>query len=128
MIDARDNCVGVANADQADAVGAGVGSACPIVPLLTSVEPATSEGHCLAHFGYRNNDTVVRTIDVGKFNRFMSGRANRNQPTAFKPGQQNNVFTVDFLQGSSVTWRLDGANATAAANTAGCQYTPPPPA
>jgi hypothetical protein len=118
VIDARDNCIGVANPDQADAVGAGIGSACPIVPLLTYVEDADREGYyCTAHFGYRNGDTVVRTVDAGKFNKFTTGRGDRGQPSAFKPGQQDDVFTVDFDMESTLTWRLNGIEVTAAAGS-----------
>jgi hypothetical protein len=117
VIDDADNCVGVANAGQADPTGAGIGSACPIEPLLTCVEDV-GDGVLRAHFGYVNNDTVLKSLDIGKFNLFTPSPADRRQVSAFLPGLHQDAFSVIFS--GTLTWNLNGVTVMASSSSPPC--------
>lgn len=94
-----------------------VGDACAIVPIVDCVD--TSPTGFVAMFGYKNPDTVLKTIDVGPLNVFSPAPENRNQPSAFKPGEAHRVLHVPFDAGD-LTWTLNGHSVTANMSGGSC--------
>ena len=95
----------------------------PVSPVLECIIPGTG-GRFSAVFGYSNTSSTVTTIPIGNNNRFSPTPENRSQPTAFQPGRQRAVFTVES-DGGNLVWTLDGHTATAGAGGAQCP-TPTP--
>jgi hypothetical protein len=119
VADARDNCVGIFNPTQDDPTGAGIGSSCPIVPSIDCVDFTNG----IAFFGYHNNDNILRSLDVGKFNAFSPAPADRAQPSAFAAGVQVKAFQVPF-SGTPLIWTLNGQSVTASNGSPSCALIP----
>jgi hypothetical protein len=77
-------------------------------------------GTLTAHFGYENENNVNFSIPVGSRNKFLPSPRDRGQPTGFLPGVQDDVFTVDFPDYSTVVWVLDFRTVTASAASTPC--------
>ncbi len=73
-------------------------------------------------FGYNNPNAFAKTLAIGSTNRFAPNPQDRGQATLFLPGQQRNVFYVNFNSGTLV-WTLNGLTATAATNSPLCAST-----
>jgi hypothetical protein len=86
----------------------------PVRPVLEYVVD-NPDGTYTALFGYKNDNATAVSIPVGSGNKFSPNPQDRGQPTAFQPGRQVGVFTVDFASGNQV-WTLDGRTSTASPN------------
>lgn len=73
-----------------------------------------SDGTYEAVFGYYSSAPAGNTLSlpVGTQNAFVTGAADRGQPTSFLPGRQSAQFMVPF-NGLALTWTLDGSSTTA---------------
>ena len=74
-----------------------------------------------ARFGYNNpaNYFIVVPTVPNSENTFLSAPALRGQPQIFRPGQQRNVFTVNFASGTQ-RWKLNGTTVSASSSTRRC--------
>jgi uncharacterized repeat protein (TIGR01451 family) len=60
-----------------------------------------------AVFGYENDNPVDITVPIGIANRFAPEPQNRGQPTIFRPGRNEDAFTVHGIPATSpVSWWL----------------------
>jgi cysteine-rich repeat protein len=59
-------------------------------------------------------------LPIGNENAFLSGAEDRGQPMEFKQGRRNRVFTVDFNDGETLEWTLDGSVLTMDADSPQC--------
>ncbi len=98
--------------------------------LLSAISPIgdcvfdNKDGSFTAVFGYNNPNTGVVNTVVGNAgssgnstaNTFSPGSANRGQPTQFKAGRQQGVFTVKF-SGDALTWTIKAPGAASASAT-----------
>ena len=89
----------------------------PVIPLLKCVSPS-GDGYS-AHFGYTNPNSTTEEIAAGARNGFTPEPQNRDQPTSFLAGTNNDAFQVPF-DGSAITWTLDGTPVTASASSPAC--------
>jgi hypothetical protein len=69
-------------------------------------------------FGYDNPNPFVVKIERGNDNRLIG--ANKKLRRKFKPGVDRQAFKVTVLKGNSVTWVLDGLQATGTMTIAKC--------
>jgi hypothetical protein len=91
-----------------------------LVPILDCVEEV-ERGRLRAHWGYLNDcDEVVHTA-LGAENRFTPAPVDRGQPEDFEPGEHTRVFSMTFKKGSSLSWSLEGNEATASADSPRCK-------
>ncbi|MFO7179872.1 MAG: trypsin-like serine protease [Pseudomonadota bacterium] len=111
-----DNCPLVANADQADSDGNGIGDACEPTPFVRCVF-SQGGGQRLGVFGYENRHTE-RRIAVGYNNRFTTGPADRGQPVVQRAGRVERAVVVPFT--GEISWLLGGKIATASAASPAC--------
>lgn len=95
----------------------------PLTPTVTCIEPA--DGGWIGHFGVVNENGSTAQIPVGALNRFQPPPEDRGQPTSFDPGTHEDLFTVPF-EGDSLTWQLDGNEATASTASPLCELPPTP--
>jgi hypothetical protein len=116
--DLADNCPTLANADQLDGNGDGIGNVCPLRPVLECVDDLGA-GRYRAHFGYKNEETVTRVLNIGAYNRFSPAPNFQGQATVFLAGRQVDVFTVEFTA-SNLVWNLGGRTSTASAGSKRC--------
>ena len=94
----------------------------PIKPFVDCVDELQGD-RFRAHWGYASdNQTNVRR-KLGAENRFDGGTDDRGQPTQFKSGTHNDVFTTTAaLSGDgSLTWVLDGNRAIATRDSKRCE-------
>jgi len=110
-----DNCPLVANPDQEDSDGNGIGDACEPTPFVRCV--ARRQSDYLAVFGYANQ-YADRRIVPGYNNRFVPGAVGRGQPRLQRLGGENHAVVVPFS--GSITWSLAGHSATANAQSPAC--------
>lgn len=118
VLNVKDNCPPVANADQRDSDADLVGDACRIVPQVSCVMELAS-GKLRAYFGYQN-PLSYRSIPPGLRNRFTAGAADRGQPLEFVGGTQPRAFAVEIAANSSLTWQLEDTSVTASASSPRC--------
>jgi hypothetical protein len=76
-------------------------------------------GRLTAVFGYVSKLRSDLTIDVGKYNSFFPGAADRGQPRRFQNGDHRSSFAVTF-EGPTLEWRLNGNTVTASRSTPLC--------
>ncbi len=93
----------------------------PVVPLIDCVDQ-TSKG-LLVRFGYNNPNAAGKVIQPGSANRFFPGVPDRGQPRYFVPGRHEGVISGVTQGGQTLTWILDGVEASVAANTPSCAGT-----
>lgn len=77
-------------------------------------------------WGYNNSSGSVENIPIGSGNAFSPGAQAQGQPTAFQPGQNDNVFTVTWSGSGSLTWTLNGETASATTSSNKCATNPVP--
>jgi uncharacterized repeat protein (TIGR01451 family) len=99
----------------------------PTLPIQPFVKCVDDDGTTMqAVFGYTNPNGVAVNVDVGSANAFSPAPVNRGQPTTFDPGTVEPAVTVPGASGSSITWNLTSASATADASSPRCDTTQPP--
>ncbi len=87
----------------------------PIVENEGRSESA-GDNRCRAYFGYKNDNPQMVTITAGELNQ-LSGTylsISPGLPQEFAVGRVIAAFTVEWEGGGSITWLLDGKEATAA--------------
>lgn len=90
----------------------------PVTPTFACQDP-TSNNQTSGFFGYSNPNEFEIVQNVGATNRFSPAPENRSQPTRFRTGSVPTAFGVVF-SGSSVSWILGDATATATTSSATC--------
>jgi len=110
-----DNCPLVANADQLDSDGNGIGDACEPTPFVQCVVKRPSD--YLAVFGYTNQH-ADRRIAPGNNNKFTPGAIDRGQPRLQRLGGENHAIEVPFT--TTITWTMAGHSATATTLSTPC--------
>jgi hypothetical protein len=118
VLNVKDNCPPIANADQLDSDADLVGDACRVVPRVSCVMELAS-GKLRAYFGYES-PLSYRSIPPGVRNRFTTGAPDRGQPLEFVGGEQPRAFAVEIAAGSSLTWNLEDTSVTASASSPRC--------
>jgi hypothetical protein len=95
-------------------------------PILECVfqDPGTHQWNSL--WGYNNTSGSVETLAIGSSNNFSPGAQNQGQPTAFQPGQNDNVFVVTWSGATSLTWNLNGQSVSATTSSTKCAKNPVP--
>ena len=91
---------------------------CTVRPVLECVYPSPDRQYQTwkAKFGYLSEFSEEVNISVGSLNLFNINGPDRGQVTRFLPGRQREVFTVDFVDGQQLVWRLGSRTATASNN------------
>jgi hypothetical protein len=123
VIDAKDNCPALPNADQSDVDGDGVGDVCRVNPKVGCVAQIGATRY-RAYLGY-DSPLALRIVPVGHRNRFAPGLEDRGQPNEFAGGLHARAFTVDFDRSETLQWLLEDASisvsATASPRCAGVE-------
>jgi hypothetical protein len=116
-----DNCVLVANPDQADANHNGIGDACEVKPTVCLIHRG-DRSELRAVFGYVNADFSI-AIPIGPDNTVGGPGtiARGSQPTVFPSGTRVDAFEVVFDHKTAVSWTLNGNTATADIRTHECR-------
>lgn len=114
-----DNCPLTATAGQTDADSDGVGDACELRPTAHCIY-SNSDG-IFAAFGYQNEGRE-RRFQIGALNG-VNGSLDRGQPAYFPLGESAVAF-VTRMEGSSVTWELNGRSAVVDTSTSHCTEWP----
>ena len=107
-------------------VGASPAWAHKQTPILECVFKDTGTGQYNSLWGYTNSSGSVETIPVGSGNGFTPSPQTRGQPTAFQPGQHDNVFVATWNGAGSLTWSLNGHNVAATSGSSQCAKNPVP--
>lgn len=92
------------------------------VPSVDCVAVSADGSQVTAYFGYTNANGNSFDYSVGDSNQLFPVDAFQGQPTTFNQGSYPSVFAVTFDPAifPSVTWILDGAEATASASSPPC--------
>jgi hypothetical protein len=90
-----------------------------ILPILECVNN-NGGGSYTALFGYDNPNGFPVNIPINAQNGFTPPPQDRGQPTAFAPGRQFFVFSVDFSGSPPITWHLDSSTAQANDGSPAC--------
>lgn len=105
-------------------VSAAASAAVPVAPFLDCVRFNGDQANPIytAYFGYNNTGTVQFNFAVGDANQVSPGSIDAGQPTAFNVGNYPRSFPVQFdgIFIKDVSWELNGATATASANSPAC--------
>jgi hypothetical protein len=98
-----------------------------LIPTLNCVQVRTETGQMTAYFGYVATKNV--TVKAGTVaNIFSPPPGNRGQDVKFSVGVHPLSFpvTIDYFDATpTITWRLDGAEATADLGSRRCDYSDP---
>ena len=95
-------------------------------PILECVFQDTRTHQWNTLWGYDNTSGSVQNIAIGSGNSFSPGAQNQGQPTAFKPGRNDNVFVVTWNGTGTLTWTLNGQSASATTSSNKCATNPVP--
>jgi hypothetical protein len=95
-------------------------------PILECVFKDTGTGKWNTLWGYDNTSGSVENIPIGTGNEFSPGAQSQGQPTAFQPGQHDNVFVVTWSGSGTLTWTLNGQSASATTSSTKCSQNPVP--
>jgi hypothetical protein len=95
-------------------------------PILECVFKDAGTGQYNSLWGYKNSSGSVETIPVGSSNGFSPSPQSRGQPTAFQPGQHDNVFVVTWNGVGPLTWSLNGHDMSATSSSSQCAKNPVP--
>jgi hypothetical protein len=108
---------------------AGPAAASPTVPVTPFVDCVRSNGDPVnpvytAYFGYENTypGQITFSFPIGDQNNLFPGSIDQGQPTQFNAGNYPRVVAVQF-DGHfipTVTWELNGIDATASASSPAC--------
>ncbi|HXK18129.1 MAG TPA: hypothetical protein VNG33_10025, partial [Polyangiaceae bacterium] len=116
IINGKDNCPPLKNEDQTDSDGDGVGDACRVNPFVRCVF-SSSPGQYRAFIGYES-PLGFRAIPVGRRNHFTGGAEDRGQPSIFRGGSHDDVFSVDFT--TPIAWVLEDTTLQISAELPSC--------
>lgn len=119
ILNGRDNCRNVPNANQKDIDIDGVGDACELTPTVRCVYHDADGNY--AAFGYENLGRE-RRFAIGTLNG-VNGSLNRGQPVYFPTGVSDTAFVVP-MAGSASTWNLNGRAAVADSTSPSCSQWP----
>ena len=103
---------------------AAASAALPVTPFVDCVhfngDPANPV--YTAYFGYNNTGPVTFTFNIGDQNNIFPGAIDVGQPTQFNAGNYPRVAAVQFDGHfiSTVTWELNGVDATASTSSPSC--------
>lgn len=80
-----------------------------IIPTVCVIR--SENGTCTSYWGYRNLNPAVISVPIGPENQISGniGTVVQSQPSLFQPGQQSNVFTIEYecTDGTEfVTWNV----------------------
>ncbi|MFQ1001944.1 hypothetical protein [Modestobacter sp. SSW1-42] len=89
--------------------GGGYSGPVVVFPVLNCIQSG-SNGAFTAVLGYRNTSTSTYSI-TGDYNVFSPSSYNGRQPTTFKPGTYNGVFSLPVSSGT-VYWTLGSTKLT----------------
>lgn len=122
VVNIKDNCPSVANADQVDTDSDRVGDACGIAPFVDCVLQRAT-GQFEARFGY-DNPLGYRSVPVGARNILTVGDAELEpQVNEFAFATQYDAFGVRFGEHQTVHWSVDGNLIDASAASPACRGT-----
>ncbi len=103
---------------------AAASAAVPVTPFVDCVhfngDPANPV--YTAYYGYNNTGPVTFTFNIGDENNIFPGAIDQGQPTHFNAGNYPRVVAVQF-DGHflpTVTWELNGVDATASVSSPSC--------
>ncbi len=97
----------------------------PVSPILECVWHVGST-NWLASWGYSNSSSSTQTIPIGSSNSFSPGSQNQGQPTSFRPGTNDSVFTVPFVASNPPAWTVDGTTVSSSPSDKKCSTDPVP--
>ncbi|MFP3940342.1 MAG: hypothetical protein ACLF0P_08545 [Thermoanaerobaculia bacterium] len=98
-------------------------------PVATCVRHDESAGTVSAVFGFINHEQSSASLPVGSRNFFDPAPASRDQPTFFAPGASLEEVVVTFPEDETLTWTLNGVEASASKDTpraCACHQVPGP--
>jgi predicted extracellular nuclease len=94
----------------------------PVIKPIPIVECVTINGNSFtARFGYLSANLYDVVIPLGPNNFFSPAPEDRGQPTLFRPGLQLNVFSATHSGNGTLTWNLNGLEATASRKSFRCR-------
>lgn len=98
-------------------------------PVVSCVRHDEAAGTVSAVFGFINHEQSSTLLSVGSRNFFDPPPANRDQPTVFAPGASLEEVVLTFPEDQTLTWTLNGFQATASKDTprtCACHQVPGP--
>ncbi|MCB9030293.1 MAG: hypothetical protein H6619_04515 [Deltaproteobacteria bacterium] len=84
----------------------------PFVRCIEQTTEGNQQGYLTAHFGYRNDNNFEIEIPVGNPNNYVDNGTGTPVST-FSPKGHGNAFTATFPDAGSVSWILNGEQASA---------------